>query len=45
MKIIVITILMFAPILAEADCFYGGQSYPTGTVINGYTCQADGRWG
>ena len=45
MKIIVITVLMFASILAKADCLYAGQSYPTGTVINGYTCQANGTWG
>ena len=28
-----------------ADCIYAGQSYPTGTIINGYVCEPDGTWG
>lgn len=30
---------------AFADCKYAGQDYPEGTIINGYTCNADGTWG
>jgi hypothetical protein len=29
---------------ASADCVYGDYEYPTGTVIGGKTCQADGTW-
>ena len=44
MKILVIAVLAFIPLFVQADCIYEGQSYPPGTVINGYTCQADGTW-
>jgi hypothetical protein len=30
--------------LAEANCWYNGKRYPTGTVIGGLVCQADGSW-
>jgi hypothetical protein len=36
-------ILLFATIV-YADCEYNGVLYPTGTVIDGKTCQADGTW-
>ena len=29
---------------AYADCTYAGKIYPTGTIVNGYVCQADGTW-
>jgi len=29
---------------AWADCVYQGKTYPTGTVIGGLTCQANGTW-
>lgn len=29
---------------ASAGCKYGDYVYPTGTVIGGKTCQADGKW-
>ena len=29
---------------AYADCYKDGQRYPTGTVIDGFICTADGRW-
>ncbi len=29
---------------AYADCYKDGRAYPTGTVINGYRCTADGKW-
>jgi len=30
--------------IAYADCWYNGNLYPTGTVINCKTCQPDGSW-
>jgi hypothetical protein len=30
--------------IAYADCWYQGRSYPTGTIIDGRICQADGTW-
>lgn len=29
---------------SNAACLYNGNPYPTGTVIGGLTCQADGSW-
>ena len=42
-----VLIALFAFILASeanADCVYGGKSYPTGTRVGNSTCQADGTW-
>ena len=30
---------------AYAGCWYAGQEYPVGAVVNGYICQPDGTWG
>jgi hypothetical protein len=27
-----------------AVCYFDGKAYPTGAVVNGYACQADGTW-
>ena len=27
-----------------ADCYLNGAPYPTGTIVAGLTCQADGSW-
>jgi hypothetical protein len=35
--------LFFLPHLAVADCFFNGQSYSEGTVIDGHVCQG-GQW-
>lgn len=29
---------------AYADCVYNGRTYPTGTRLGPYVCQADGTW-
>jgi hypothetical protein len=36
-------LLIYTAIL-HADCIHNGVLYPTGTIINGLTCQADGSW-
>lgn len=28
----------------HADCYKDGKAYPTGTVIDGFVCTADGTW-
>lgn len=30
--------------IALADCYKDGKAYPTGTVIDGFICTADGSW-
>ncbi|MGI9278779.1 MAG: hypothetical protein ACR2PX_04005 [Endozoicomonas sp.] len=37
-------LLSFFIASASADCLYNGKSYPTGTKIGPYICQADGTW-
>ena len=47
MKELILAILIFFLLLltvAEAGWYYNGQVVPTGTTINGKTCQADGSW-
>lgn len=29
---------------AFAACYLNGTAYPTGTIVAGLTCQADGTW-
>jgi hypothetical protein len=29
---------------ANAVCYKNGKAYPTGAVVDGYVCQADGTW-
>jgi len=41
---LLISLSLFFSTIAYAECWYNGVSYPTGTVINGKTCQADGSW-
>ena len=36
--------LMIFSAIANANCWYNGYLYPTGTVVGGLTCQADGGW-
>lgn len=45
-EFILATLIFFSLLLtvAEAGCHYNGQVVPTGTTINGKTCQADGSW-
>jgi hypothetical protein len=42
--IFVITLFAGTATLAYADCVSNGQSYPTGTVIDGFICKPDGKW-
>jgi len=44
MKTSLFTILMIVSIFANADCWYNGTAYPTGKIVGGLTCQADGTW-
>jgi len=45
-KLVFLVISLFLIFAANvyADCYYNGVLYPTGTVIDGKTCQADGSW-
>ncbi len=29
---------------AQAVCYKDGKAYPTGAVVDGWECQADGTW-
>lgn len=48
MKIIkilfLVVFLSMMPQVLMAECYYAGQSYPTGTNIGGLVCQPDGTW-
>jgi len=44
MKKCMFFLLMVLSFAASADCIYNGNLYPTGAVIGGLTCQADGSW-
>ena len=43
-KIYLAMILMVLSSSVFADCYLDGVLYPTGTVVSGLTCQADGSW-
>ena len=43
-NLIVILVLMVISTTAQAGCYLDGVLYPTGTVVSGLTCQADGSW-
>jgi hypothetical protein len=45
MKTLIAIVMLFISVNVMANCVYNGVSYPTGTVINGYVCQANGTWG
>jgi hypothetical protein len=44
LMIAMLGVAALASSMASADCIYGDYEYPTGTVIGGKTCQADGKW-
>jgi hypothetical protein len=46
MRLITSTFVVLLVIVpsAYADCVYSGISYPTGTIIGGLECHADGKW-
>ncbi len=43
-KYIIAALFILNSTVVFADCTYDGYSYPTGTVVGGLTCQADGSW-
>ena len=45
-SILFVMAFVFVAQAAWADCVYpgDGKSYPTGTVIGGRACQANGTW-
>jgi hypothetical protein len=42
--LLLLSFLLIAAAVAQAECLYNGQTYPPGTTINGKTCQGDGSW-
>ncbi len=42
--LILIALCLMYSATVYADCWYDGKLYPTGSIINGYVCQADGSW-
>jgi len=44
MKGLMFLILFTLSQTVSAACWYAGYSYPTGSVVGGLTCQADGSW-
>jgi len=42
--VLLVILYVFYPGLCVADCWYEGNRYPTGTVIGGFECGADGQW-
>lgn len=44
--VVFVILIVFAGTIpaAYADCYKDGKAYPTGTVIDGFICTADGRW-
>ena len=44
MKIITFSLLILISMNVSAGCFLNGQEHPTGAVVDGYTCGADGYW-
>ena len=45
MKAIMAVVMLLLSVQVMADCVYNNVAYPTGTIINGYVCKADGTWG
>ena len=46
-RFIVIAIFVLLPLsttAANADCYYDGALYPTGTKLGDLECQPDGSW-
>jgi len=44
MKKILYILMFLMSNIANADCWYNGSVYPTGSVVNGLTCQTNGSW-
>lgn len=43
-KTLIIIVHISISQVVNADCWYNGYMYPTGTKIGGLTCQANGSW-
>jgi hypothetical protein len=44
MKMIILVSALFFSTVVSASCILDGVEYPTGAVIDGSTCGADGYW-
>lgn len=44
MKVLLFLVACMVAGSACADCVFAGNSYPEGTIVNGYVCSADGKW-
>lgn len=42
--LLILTLSIGITPLVLADCYKDGKPYPTGTVIDGFICTADGTW-
>lgn len=43
-KLLVLVAMLGISLGASAVCYRDGRPYPTGAVVGGYVCQADGTW-
>ncbi len=43
-RLIIVVLLILISSFAKADCYHNGVAYPTGSVVEGYVCTADGTW-
>jgi len=44
MKTVFTLFLLMISLPAYSDCKFSGKQYPEGTIINGYVCNAEGKW-
>ena len=46
LQFILFIMILFAGTISAvyADCYKDGKAYPTGTVIDGFICTAEGKW-
>ncbi len=44
MKAMMMVVLLLMPVVVNAGCRLNGVEYPTGAVVDGYECRANGQW-
>jgi len=44
LAVLIVVSVTWLSMPAHADCVYRGNSYATGSRVNGLTCQSDGTW-
>lgn len=46
LQVILFILILFAETISAANavCYKDGKAYPTGTVIEGFICTAEGKW-